>query len=103
MPYYTEEELHRHDVRPGLTGWAQVNGRNAISWDQKLAYDVEYVRNFTLGKDVTILLMTVKKVLKHSDIQVGASFTAGKFIDQRKNNKRNSILENEGVADVVHS
>ena len=84
LPYYTEEEKHRHDVRPGLTGLAQVNGRNAIGWDEKLAYDVEYVRHITLKGDLKILLKTVSKTLKRSDIQVGSNFRAGKFIDQRK-------------------
>lgn len=84
LPYYTESEKHRHDVRPGLTGLAQVNGRNAIDWDTKLAYDVEYVSNITFVKDMKILLDTVLKVIKRSDIQVGSGFKAGKFIDQRK-------------------
>lgn len=84
LPYYTEEERHRHDVRPGLTGWAQVNGRNAIEWDKKLAYDVEYVNVITFSVDVKILLRTVIKVVKRSDIQVGSEFKAGKFIDQRE-------------------
>ena len=84
LPYYTEQEKHRHDVRPGLTGLAQVNGRNAIGWDEKLAYDVEYVRHITLKGDLKILLKTVSKTLKRSDIQVGSGFRAGKFIDQRK-------------------
>ena len=84
LPYYTEQERHRHDVRPGLTGWAQVNGRNAIDWDRKLAYDVEYVEKITFAKDCRILILTAIKVLKRSDIQVGDSFKAGKFIDQRK-------------------
>lgn len=102
LPYYTEEERHRHDVRPGLTGWAQVNGRNAISWDQKLAYDVFYVRKITLGRDVKIVFMTVMKVLKRSDIQVGATFKAGKFIDQRKVRIYNEILEKEKTESSVH-
>ena len=84
LPYYTEEERHRHDVRPGLTGLAQVNGRNNISWDDKLAYDVEYIKRITLVGDIGIILKTVSKVLKRSDIQVGNNFKAGKFIDQRK-------------------
>ena len=84
LSYYTEAEKHRHDVRPGLTGLAQVNGRNAIDWDTKLAYDVEYVSNITFVKDMKILLDTVLKVIKRSDIQVGSGFKAGKFIDQRK-------------------
>jgi lipopolysaccharide/colanic/teichoic acid biosynthesis glycosyltransferase len=84
IPYYTEEERHRHDVRPGLTGLAQVNGRNAISWDAKLAYDIEYVSKITFLKDIRIIFKTVEKVFKRSDIQVGSDFKAGKFIDQRK-------------------
>ncbi len=84
LPYYTEEEKHRHDVRPGLTGLAQVNGRNAISWDLKLEYDVKYVSSITLFGDVKIIIETALKVLKRSDIQVGSEFKAGKFIDQRK-------------------
>jgi len=84
LPYYTEAEQHRHDVRPGLTGWAQVNGRNAIDWDTKLAYDVEYVHKYSFVLDMKINFMTVMKVLKRSDIQVGSEFKAGKFIDQRR-------------------
>lgn len=70
LPYYTEEEKLRHSVRPGITGLAQVNGRNAISWDKKLAYDVEYVKNVTFLNDLKILLLTAKKVLFKNDIQV---------------------------------
>ena len=84
LPYYTEEEKHRHDVRPGLTGLAQVNGRNAISWDDKLAYDVKYVSKITFFGDIKIIILTALKVVKRSDIQVGSEFKAGKFIDQRK-------------------
>ncbi|MBR3811538.1 MAG: sugar transferase [Agathobacter sp.] len=94
LPYYTEEENHRHDVRPGLTGLAQINGRNAISWDQKLAYDVFYVRDVSFVADIKIIIGTFEKVLKRSDIKVGNEFVAGKFIDQRKNCIRNSILGN---------
>ena len=84
LPYYTEEEKHRHDVRPGLTGLAQINGRNAINWDAKLAYDVTYIKKISFMSDVVIILNTVRKVLKRSDIQVGNEFKAGKFIDLRK-------------------
>jgi lipopolysaccharide/colanic/teichoic acid biosynthesis glycosyltransferase len=83
LPYYTEEERHRHDARPGLTGLAQVNGRNAISWDEELRLDIENVNHITLAQDFGILLKTVGKTLKRSDIQVGSGFKAGKFIDQR--------------------
>lgn len=84
LPYYTKEEQLRHSVKPGLTGLAQVNGRNAISWDRKLAYDVEYVKNISFMNDVKIIFQTAFKVIKKADIQVGSEFKAGKFIDQRK-------------------
>lgn len=84
LPYYTEDEMRRHDVRPGLTGLAQVHGRNAISWDTKLAYDVRYVDGISFLGDASIVLLTIKKTLARADIQVGAGFKAGKFIDQRK-------------------
>ena len=102
LPYYTEEERHRHDIRPGLTGWAQVNGRTNISWDQKLAYDVEYVSHITFVQDVKVLLLTVQKVFKRADIAVGADFKGGKFIDQRKEHKYNAILATRGEKVNVH-
>ena len=102
LPYYTETERHRHDVRPGLTGLAQVNGRTAISWDQKLAYDVEYISNIAFLQDVKIVVLTAKKVLMRSDIHVGSDFSAGKFIDQRKNNVNNAILEKKEVNGRVY-
>ena len=61
---YNEEQHHRHDVRPGLTGYAQVHGRNAIGWDEKFALDLEYVKNITFFGDIKIFLDTVKVVLK---------------------------------------
>ncbi len=97
LPYYTAEEKHRHDVLPGLTGLAQVNGRNAIDWDTKLAFDVEYVRRISFWTDVKIILKTVVKTVKRSDIQVGSGFKAGKFIDQRK---ARANLSREGSSDV---
>ncbi|MGM9661047.1 MAG: sugar transferase [Faecousia sp.] len=84
LPYYTEEEQHRHDVRPGLSGLAQVNGRNAISWDQKLKYDCDYISKITFWGDIKLIAQTVIKTVKRSDIQVGEGLKAGKFIDQRK-------------------
>lgn len=70
LPYYTEEEQHRHDVRPGLSGWAQVKGRNLISWDEKFKYDLEYVNKITFAGDVKILLLTIKTALKKEGIGV---------------------------------
>ena len=71
LPFYTEEERHRHDVRPGLTGLAQISGRNKVAWDRRLKLDVEYVNNCTFKNDIKIVCKTVKKVLKKEDILVG--------------------------------
>lgn len=68
MDYYTEEEMLRHTVRPGITGLAQVNGRNAITWEQKLSLDVSYVKNQSFMLDIKIILMTIKKVFGRQDI-----------------------------------
>lgn len=68
LPAYTETERHRHDVRPGLSGLAQVNGRNFVKWDQRLAFDVEYVNRITFLGDTKIILKTVEKVFKRDDI-----------------------------------
>lgn len=67
LPYYTEEERLRHHVRPGLTGLAQVSGRNYIDWDKRMEKDVEYVKNLSFAMDVKVLWMTAKTVLGHSD------------------------------------
>lgn len=77
LPYYTDEEAHRHDVRPGLTGWAQVNGRNVTRWDDRLKQDLFYVKNCSFVLDCKIILMTVMKVIKKSDIVVGAEHGEG--------------------------
>ena len=68
LPRYNSEQKHRHDVRPGLSGLAQVNGRNAITWEQKFKYDVEYVKNVTFLGDVKIILTTLKKAVKREGI-----------------------------------
>lgn len=70
LPYYTDEERHRHDVRPGLTGLAQVNGRNDLSWEQKFKYDLEYVQHISFCEDIKIMFSTVGKVLNKSGVQV---------------------------------
>lgn len=70
LPYYTAEERHRHDVRPGLTGWAQVNGRNNITWEEKFTWDVKYVNEMNLILDIKILFQTVFNVLKKDDVVV---------------------------------
>ncbi len=72
LPLYTPEQNRRHDVRPGITGWAQVHGRNLLMLSKKFEYDVWYVDNLTLGLDIKIIWMTVMNVLKRSDIGEGA-------------------------------
>lgn len=71
LPYYTKREHHRHDVRPGLTGLAQVNGRNSISWESKFRYDLEYIKTLSFANDVKIVLKTVKKVFTREGIGQG--------------------------------
>lgn len=91
LPWYTEEERHRHDVRPGLTGLAQVNGRNTIGWEERFAYDLEYVKNCSFLMDVKIIGMTVGKVLNRSGILSGAEQTTEDFdIYRRKQQKGGS-------------
>lgn len=77
LPYYTEKELRRHSVRPGLSGWAQVNGRNSVDWDHRLKYDVEYVDNISFAMDVKIVFMSVKNMIMRSDIAEDTNATEG--------------------------
>jgi undecaprenyl phosphate N,N'-diacetylbacillosamine 1-phosphate transferase len=79
LSLYNEEQKRRHDVRPGITGWAQVNGRNAISWKQKFEYDVWYVDNCSFALDMKILWMTVQKVFKREGISQEGQATVEKF------------------------
>lgn len=79
LPLYNSEQAKRHDVKPGITGWAQVNGRNAISWEQKFAYDVWYVKHQSFVLDMKILWMTGKNVLSRSDISSQTSVTMEPF------------------------
>ncbi|MGN0151062.1 MAG: sugar transferase [Wujia sp.] len=83
LPYYTEEERMRHSVRPGLTGLAQVNGRNTNTWEKIFDYDLEYVNNISLIGDLKILFKTVQKVICKSDIMVGASDGSGRLDVER--------------------
>ena len=79
LPRYTPEEARRHEVRPGLTGWAQVNGRNAITWERKLELDVWYVDNRTVALDLKILWMTVQLALSGKGVNASADDTMGEF------------------------
>ncbi len=79
LPLYNAEQKRRHNVRPGITGWAQVNGRNAISWEKKFQYDVWYVDNISLLLDIKICWMTVQKVIKTEGISSATSATMERF------------------------
>lgn len=79
LPLYNERQRHRHDVRPGFTGLAQVNGRNSISWEEKFEWDVRYVENITFFGDIKIILKTVKTVLTHEGISSDTSVTMEEF------------------------
>ena len=86
LQYYNKEQQLRHNVKPGITGWAQVNGRNSISWEEKFKLDVWYVRNNSLVLDLRILLMTLKKVFNREDINSDVDTTMQKFTGNNKNN-----------------
>ncbi|AKH17011.1 hypothetical protein SY84_07990 [Deinococcus soli (ex Cha et al. 2016)] len=79
LPLYSERQFRRHDVRPGVTGWAQVNGRNALSWDEKFERDVWYVENHSLALDARILMMTVQKVFQREGISAAGEATMPRF------------------------
>ena len=84
LPWYTDEERHRHDVRPGLTGLAQISGRNNVEWDRRFQLDVEYVRNISFINDIKIVLLTIKKVLVKSDVSEDTSKSEGNFAEIRR-------------------
>ena len=90
LPYYTEREKLRHTVRPGISGWAQVNGRNNCTWDVKLEYDAYYVEHLSLWMDIRVLLTTIKNVLGGKDVNVVPSAVkgAGKLNVERANRKQ---------------
>lgn len=79
LPLYSPEQARRHEVRPGVTGWAQINGRNALSWEEKFKLDVWYVDNQSLWLDIKILFLTVKKVLMRDGISADGEATMSKF------------------------
>ena len=88
LSLYSKEQARRHEIRPGLTGWAQVNGRNSISWEEKFALDVWYVDNQTLWLDFKIILITLKKVLGRTGVSAEGSATMVKFDGKMKNGRR---------------
>lgn len=84
LPWYSEREKHRHDVRPGLSGLAQVNGRNFVDWDHRLEFDAQYVEQITFLGDVKIILQTVGKFVKKQDIAVDTNKIEPNFAEERK-------------------
>lgn len=84
LPLYNNFQKRRHDAKPGITGWAQVNGRNTISWQEKFEYDVWYVENLSFYVDIKIFLMTIIKILKRNDINSDTSVTMDKFTGTTK-------------------
>ena len=87
LDYYTKEEHHRHDVTPGLTGWAQVNGRNLVNWDKKFKLDLEYVNNVTFKMDIKIVFLTIKTVVCREGITDGKTETMTFLYDVREKKK----------------
>lgn len=91
LPYYTAEEKHRHDVRPGLTGLAQVKGRNFVGWDDRLSWDCKYVKDISFLNDLKIIFATVALVLKRSDVAVCTDDVEGNLADIRRAALQNSM------------
>lgn len=79
LPYYNKEQIRRHDVMPGLTGWAQVNGRNSITWNEKFKLDIWYVENWSLWIDIKIIFLTIYKVIKRDGVDQGNEITMERF------------------------
>lgn len=88
LPFYTSEERIRHTVRPGLSGLAQVNGRNGLQWEERFAYDIEYVKNITFWGDVQILLRTIYKAIRKEDVVVRGTGKTIDFDQYRKNQRK---------------
>ena len=94
LPYYTELERKRHTVRPGLTGWAQINGRNFISWEETFELDLHYVNNISVSMDIKTIFLTVKKVVSHADITdatQGTEDSSGKKVHDALDIERSAI------------
>ena len=80
LPRYNAQQRRRHEVRPGLTGWAQVNGRNAISWEEKFQYDIEYVENISFSMDIKVIFTTISKIFKREGISSDTAATMEEFM-----------------------
>lgn len=95
LPYYTEREHHRHDVRPGLSGLAQINGRNSLKWEERFEIDIKYVENISLKQDVGIIVNTVLNVLCRKGVAENTNVEEGNFAEIRKAEIEKSILVEE--------
>ena len=95
LPYYTEREHHRHDVRPGLSGLAQINGRNSLKWEERFEIDIKYVENISLKQDVGIIVNTVLNVLCRKGVAENTNAEEGNFAEIRKAEIEKSILVEE--------
>lgn len=93
LPWYSDEQRHRHDVRPGLTGYAQAHGRNAVSWDEKFRMDTDYVSHITFRGDMRIIFDTIKTVVRHEGISSATSVTMEGFVDYCKGKGREPRAE----------
>ena len=94
LPYYSERENKRHHVRPGITGLAQVNGRNLLTWDKRLEMDVQYVENLSFWLDMKIIILTIVNVIRQRDVLAVSSETVPDFDDFRKEQKAKGTYEN---------
>lgn len=90
LPYYTEEEKKRHNVRPGITGWAQINGRNFLHWNERLQKDIEYIENISFIFDLKIILKTINKIIKKEDIAVIPSKVRFLKLDEERKYRNNN-------------
>ncbi len=97
LPYYTRREYHRHDVRPGLTGLAQINGRNALGWEERFAYDLEYVEHLTFMMDLKVIFQTVGKVIKRTGSLSGDAQTVADLDAYREEQLKKGILKQEDL------
>jgi lipopolysaccharide/colanic/teichoic acid biosynthesis glycosyltransferase len=84
LPYYTNDERLRHTILPGITGWAQINGRNGVNWDKRLAYDIEYVQNMSFKLDFKIFYKTILSVITSKDILLNPELIMKNLDDERK-------------------
>lgn len=97
LPYYTDEERHRHDVRPGLTGLAQVNGRNSVSWEKRFQFDLEYTKSISALNDAKIVILTIRKVLSRNGVAENTNEIEGNFAQIRRKEGKMRIEEKSEI------